>query len=136
MLPDELWREVWAGLTVTERFALERVSSHWKRGMAYGTPWRALTRRPPPAEPRTMWRRLLHPVPRCLLCGENSIMPFLLVQCPCTAPTVQRFHLGCCMEQLPASLHMVQPGWLVFCRCYLCQRHTCIGLCRWELLTL
>lgn len=135
MLPPELCREVWAYLNMTDRFALERVSSAWRRGMDYAKPWRRLTAVPAPASARAMWRRLLHPVPRCLLCGENSIMPFLIVQCPCTAPIVQRFHLGCCMEQLPASLHMVQPGWLVFCRCYLCQR-TCIGLCRWELLTL
>ena len=135
MLPDELWRKVWAGLTVEERFAAECVSREWKHGMDYAESWAALTAVELPASPREMWRRLLHPVPRCLLCGTNSIMPLLLVQCPCTAPHVQRFHLGCCLEQLPSSLQMGQPGWLVFCRCYLCQR-TCLGLCRWELLAL
>jgi hypothetical protein len=132
-MPPELWREVWTYLDVPQRFALERVSSTWKAGMDYETPWGTLTAAAITTTGRAMWRRLLHPVPRCLLCGNNSIMPFLLVQCPCTAPIVQRFHLGCCLEQLPSSLHMVQPGWLVLCRCYLCHR-TCIGLCRWEML--
>ena len=132
-LPPELWQLIWDCLDVSERFAVERVSRDWRDGQRYAAAWKALTTVEPPVSPRTMHRRLLHPVPRCLLCGESSIMPFLLVQCPCTAPTVQRFHLGCCLAQLPSSLHMAQPGWLVFCRCYLCQR-TCIGLCRWDVI--